>query len=129
LAEPGDREGGPPQIVPPLDLENSIYFALGSIDIDDAGRTVIQRHAEKLKANRRVMVTLVGYTDHLGSREYNVALGQKRVTAVGQALLASGVSARQIRTRSYGYEKAAPAPCSNEACRRHLRRVELRYLN
>ncbi len=116
-------------VAPRPDAADSVYFALGSVEIDDAGWAVVRRHAEKLKSNPRLRVTLFGHTDHLGSREYNVALGQKRVAAVEKALRASGVSGRQIRKNSYGYEKATPSPCSSDECRKHLRRVELRYVN
>jgi outer membrane protein OmpA-like peptidoglycan-associated protein len=124
-----EPERRPKPVAPRLDLESSVYFSLGSVDIDDAGWGVVRRHAEQLKSNPRLRVTLFGHTDHLGSREYNVALGQKRVAAVEKALRASGVPGRQIRKNSYGYEKATPSPCSTDACRQHLRRVELRYLN
>jgi outer membrane protein OmpA-like peptidoglycan-associated protein len=124
-----EPERRPKPAAPRLDAENSVYFSLGSVDIDDAGRAVVRRHAEKLKSNPRLRVVLFGHTDHLGSREYNVALGQKRVAAVEKALRASGVPGRQIRKNSYGYEKATPSPCNTDACRQHLRRVELRYLN
>jgi peptidoglycan-associated lipoprotein len=115
--------------MPPLDHENSVYFGLASTRIDDAGRQVLRRHAAKLQADPKLTVTLSGYTDDLGSREYNVALGQKRVDAVEQELRALHVPAKQIRKRTYGYEKARPQRCVSEACRQSLRRVELNYID
>ena len=66
--------------------------------------------------------------DDLGSKEYNDALCIRRADAVKQALLDLGVAPRQIRLSTrYGYEKAPPEPCPTEACRKRLRRVELRF--
>lgn len=112
-----------------LDRENSVFFALASTVVDDAGREVLRRHAARLQSDPKLTVTLSGYTDDLGSREYNVALGQKRVDAVEQELRALRVPAKQIRKRTYGYEKARPQRCVNDTCRQSLRRVELSYTN
>ena len=65
------------------DRENSVFFALASTAVNDAGREVLLRHAAKLQSDPKLTVTLSGYTDDLGSREYNVALGQKRVERRG----------------------------------------------
>lgn len=114
---------------PAPDREHSVYFSLGSAAIDNAAREVIHRHAAKLKADPRIKVALLGHTDHSGSREYNVALGQARVNAVERELRALGVPGNQIRRRPFGNEKAGTANCGSEACRQSLRRVELRYSN
>lgn len=116
------------EVLPPLDLENSAYFSFGSYALDNAAMTVIKRHAMKLNADPRLVVTLIGYTDDLGSREYNNALCQQRALAVEQALQGLGVAAKQIRISSrYGYEKSPVEPCRTDACRKRLRKVELRY--
>lgn len=120
-AAPGESAG--------LDRENSVFFALASTVVDDAGREVLRRHAARLQSDPKLTVTLSGYTDDLGSREYNVALGQKRVDAVEQELRALRVPAKQIRKRTYGYEKARPQRCVSDTCRQSLRRVELSYTN
>jgi len=117
------------EVVPPLDYAHNVYFPLGSHALDGAALAALKRHAKRLNGNARLLVTLIGHTDDLGSREYNDALCLKRAKAVEQALLALGVSPRQIRIASrYGYEKSPAKPCRTEACRRALRKVELRYL-
>lgn len=119
------RQTAPPASPPPagLDFANNIYFPAGSAEIDGRGRSTLQTWAEKLKANRDQRVSLTGHTDHLGSREYNISLGQKRVDEVSRELTALGVWSRQIvRRTSYGNEAGS---CRNAECRQSLRRVEL----
>ncbi|HUW37077.1 MAG TPA: OmpA family protein [Rhodocyclaceae bacterium] len=116
------------EFVPPLDYAHNVYFPLGSHALGSEAMAALKRHARRLNGNARLVVTLIGHTDDLGSREYNDALCLKRAKAVEQALLELGVSPRQIRIASrYGYEKSPAKPCRTEACRRALRRVELRY--
>lgn len=120
--KPGD------EVVPPLDYEHNVYFPLGSHALDSKAMIALKRHAKRLNADPRLVVTLIGHTDDLGSLEYNDALCLKRAKAVEQALLDLGVSPRQIHIAPrYGYEKAPGQPCRTEACRRALRKVELHY--
>lgn len=110
----------------PPDFENNVYFATASTALDARGRDTLQAYAAKLKAGRDLRVALTGHTDHLGSREYNLALGQKRVDAVAQELIELGVWSRQIVQRtSYGNELGRQRGCRSEACRQASRRVEL----
>lgn len=107
------------------DYDNNVYFASASAQIDARGRATLQALAARLKSDRESRVSLIGHTDHLGSSEYNVALGQKRVEAVYRELLSLGVSSRQFVTRSsYGSELVAD-DCRDETCRTLARRVEL----
>jgi peptidoglycan-associated lipoprotein len=126
---PAARAETPQGGITGLDSDSAIFFALASTVVDDAGREVLRRHAARLQSDPRLTVTLSGYTDDLGSREYNIALGQKRVDAVEQELRALRVPAKQIRKRAYGYEKARPQRCASDACRQGLRRVQLEYTN
>jgi len=124
-----DNAGSPGnETLPPQDRLSSVYFPLGSYSFDREAEAAIKSHARKLIANPRLLVTLIGHTDDLGSKEYNDALCIRRADAVKQALLDQGVAPRQIRLSGrYGYEKAPPRPCSTDACRKLLRRVELRF--
>ena len=123
-------DGSVEEVVPPLDHAHNVYFSLGSHALGSEAMAALKRHARKLNGNTRLVVTLIGHTDDLGSREYNDALCLKRAKAVEQALLGLGVSPRQIHIAPrYGYEKSPAKPCRTEACRRALRKVELRYPN
>lgn len=107
----------------------SVYFERDSLDLTDAALATIADNAERLKANRGAAVTLVGFTDDLGSSSYSVALAQRRAAAVTNALIRLGVGPYQIRSTAYGQERFSMVPCITEACRRAYRRVEFRYAN
>lgn len=114
------------EALPTLDFTTNVYFAPASSEIDARGRGTLQSWAEKLKANRDLRVALTGHTDHLGSREYNISLGQKRVEEVYRELIGLGVWSRQIvRRTSYGSEGGRSGNCRSAECRQTLRRVEL----
>ncbi len=126
---PAAAESTPPAATPappPRADADSIFFALGASAVDEAGRHKLRAHAERLKENRRLSVTLVGHTDHLGSRSYNLAIAERRAAAVAEALVALGVYRSQIRRYGVGNEKGG-APYRNGECRRQKRRVDLVY--
>lgn len=109
-----------------LDFEHNVYFNTGSIRLDARGRSTLQAIAAKLKADRELRVALSGHTDHLGSSEYNLALGQKRIDVVVRELITFGAWNRQVVQRtSYGNELGGDDGCSSEECRQSERRVEL----
>ncbi|WP_374683423.1 OmpA family protein [Accumulibacter sp.] len=107
-------------------VENNIYFSLGGVTVSSRERAKLQQHAAYLKENTETSVTLIGFTDDLGSRNYNVAIAEQRVAAVRKLLRAYRVPGGQIRRYSVGSEKT-PKTCKTEECRRKMRRVELRY--
>lgn len=116
------------QLMAAVDEENNVFFVLGSSSVNAAGRMTARRHAERLKANPKLEVTLVGYTDDLGSPSYNLAIAELRVNAIHKVLRAQGVRLNQIRRHMAGREELAPA-CRSTACRKKMRRVEFVYDN
>jgi len=110
----------------PVNAAKIIYFDYDSYIVKPEFQTVIEAHAQFLKANQRARVSLEGHTDERGSREYNLALGQKRADAVRQSLTLLGVSAAQIESVSFGEEKPAVAG-SDEAAYAKNRRAEFFY--
>lgn len=115
----------PPAPVRLVDADN-IFFGAGSTEINAAERNKLQAHAERLKADPRQVVTLVGNTDDQGSRSYKLAIAQGRVDAVFAALRRLGVPARQMQRYPVGREKML-AGCATAECRKTMRRVELVY--
>lgn len=106
--------------------DNNIFFASRSARIDDAGKEKLRDHARRLTQDRQVKLTLVVHNDGQGSRSYNLAISEERLVAVEKALRGYGVSSRQIRrNRSIGLKNSSP--CTNDACRQQMRRVELIY--
>ena len=118
--------------VNPLNDPNSplsvriIYFEYDSSEIRPQYRQTIEAHAAYLKANPNAIMTLEGHADERGSREYNLALGERRALSVKNQMTLLGASAGQIRTISYGEERPA-ATGSNESAWSQNRRVEIIY--
>jgi peptidoglycan-associated lipoprotein len=104
----------------------SIYFDFDSFSIRDEFRGTVEAHARYLIANKGRKVVIQGNTDERGSREYNLALGQKRAEAVRQALAALGVADGQIEAVSFGEEKPR-ATGTDEGAFAENRRADLAY--
>ena len=85
--------------------QRSIYFDYDSFNVKDEYKQVLQAHAKFLVENPSSKVYLQGHTDERGSREYNLALGQKRADAVRRIMAVLGVKDNQIEGVSYGEEK------------------------
>ena len=102
----------------------TFYFEYDSSDLKPEAMRALDVHAKDLKsAGNRVV--LEGHTDERGTREYNMALGERRSKAVQRYLVLQGVSPAQLELVSYGEEKAAATGSSEEAWAQN-RRVELR---
>lgn len=81
-----------------------VYFDLDSSDVNDAGRTVLQANAGVLKKYTTWVVTIEGHCDERGTKEYNLALGERRAVAARAYLISLGLDANRLRTVSYGSE-------------------------
>ena len=116
----------PEQAQPPANVERVIYFDFDSYTVKPEYMATLEAHARFLNADRQRRVVLEGHTDERGTREYNLALGQKRADAVRRALALLGVQESQMEAVSYGKEKPA-VEGSGEAVWSRNRRVELQY--
>jgi peptidoglycan-associated lipoprotein len=103
-----------------------IYFDFDRSEVRQEDLDVVRAHAEYLAANPYVTVTLQGHADERGSREYNIALGERRADAVKRLMAAEGASPVQINTVSYGEEQPVAAGDSEDAWALN-RRVEIVY--
>ena len=103
-----------------------LYFEFDSSDISTEAREVIAAHAQNLSQNGNLQLVLEGHADERGTREYNVALGERRANAVKQLLVVQGVQASQIQVISFGEERPA-AIGHDESAWGLNRRVELLY--
>ncbi len=116
----------------PLDDPNSllstrvIYFDYDISEIRADFHDVVTAHGGYLATNPDIKVTVEGHCDERGSREYNIALGERRANAVKRLLLSQRAAERQIITISYGEERPADMG-SHEAAWAKNRRVELTY--
>lgn len=103
-----------------------IYFDFDSYVVKDEFRPTVEAHAKRLNLIKTQKVSLEGHADERGSREYNLALGQKRADAVRKALSLLGVSESQIESVSLGEEKPSCNEAS-EACWSANRRGDMLY--
>jgi peptidoglycan-associated lipoprotein len=104
----------------------SVYFEYDSNVVRDEFRPMVQAHARFLLDNPKLRITIQGNTDERGSREYNLALGQRRADAVRQAMSVLGVTERQMEPVSLGEERPR-ASGSTEAAFAENRRADILY--
>jgi len=90
-----------------LQKNNIVYFGLDKYDIQSEFAQMLDAHANFLRSNPSYKVTVEGHADERGTPEYNIALGERRASAVKMYLQGKGVSADQISIVSYGKEKPA----------------------
>lgn len=103
-----------------------LYFELDSSQIKDNDRDIITVHAEFIAAHPDITIVLEGHADERGSREYNIALGEKRAKTIKQLMTLQGVSEKQIQVISFGEERPV-ALGHDESAWSLNRRVEILY--
>jgi peptidoglycan-associated lipoprotein len=106
--------------------QRSIFFDLDSNLVKEEYKPVVAAHARYLQQNRAAKMRVEGNADERGSREYNIALGQRRADAVRQMMQLLGAQASQIETVSFGEEKPR-CTGSDETCMAQNRRGDIVY--
>jgi len=106
--------------------KRSVYFDFDKDEVKAEYRPLVDAHAKYLQANPNAKVMIQGNADSRGSREYNLALGQRRSVAVKKAMNVVGAQDKQIETVSYGEEKATQT-CKDDGCWSHDRRADIVY--
>ena len=95
--------------VPPVgqgvDLKRSVYFEFDKYNVKPEYHPLVESHARWLKSNPGAKLVIEGNADEQGSREYNLALGQRRAESVQKMMQLMGVSANQLEAISYGEER------------------------
>ena len=104
-----------------------IYFAYDQSTIEPEYFEILDAHSELLASNPNLTVRLEGHADERGSREYNVALSERRAQSVKQFMDLKGVGSEQSQTVAYG-EELPVDPGHNEAAWSKNRRVEIKYI-
>ncbi len=104
----------------------TIYFEYDSAKLTSESIATLEEHGNFIASNGEVSVRLEGHADERGSREYNIALGDRRAQSVRRVLLFQGASTDQVDTVSYGEEQPAMLGSNEEAWAKN-RRVELIY--
>ena len=108
--------------------KRSVYFDFDSNIVKDEFKPLVSAHARYLQQNRGTKMTVQGHADERGSREYNLALGQRRADAVRQMMQLLGAQNEQIETVSFGEEKPRGAGHDEKSWAEN-RRADLAYPN
>lgn len=109
----------------PLDY-TTVYFEYNSTAIDRRSDVIARAHARSLAQRGGAQVTLEGHADERGTRDYNLALGERRAQAVAGLMSAQGAGGSSFNNVSYGEERAVD-PAHNEGAWQKNRRVEIIY--
>ncbi|WP_375606532.1 MULTISPECIES: peptidoglycan-associated lipoprotein Pal [unclassified Bartonella] len=105
-----------------VSVGDRVFFGLDSSSLDANAERVLTRQAEWLLHYPYYSIMIEGHADERGTREYNLALGQRRAVAVRNYLVSLGVSAQRIQTISYGKERPV-AVCDDISCWNQNRRA------
>lgn len=105
-----------------------VYFDFDMSDLQPEALPILNAHAAYLVTHPDTKVSLEGHADERGSREYNMALGERRANSVQQFMMLKGVAAKQVEAVSYGEERPA-ATEQDESAYSLNRRVEIVYGN
>ncbi|WP_144300301.1 peptidoglycan-associated lipoprotein Pal [Elioraea rosea] len=109
----GPRPGSQEDLV--VNVGDRVFFDFDRYDVRADGRPTLQRQAEWLQRYNTVNVQVAGHTDERGTREYNLALGQRRANAARDFLVAQGVSGARVSTISYGKDRPIALGSNEEA--------------
>ncbi len=86
-------------------VKDRVFFATNESVLTTAARETLRKQATYLRKNKSLNVTIEGHADERGTREYNLALGERRANAAKDYLMTYGISGKRISTISYGKEK------------------------
>ena len=121
-APQGPQLGSQEHFVDAVNGQNVIFFDTDRFNIDSSDAAALQSQAQYLMRYPSINVTVEGHADERGTREYNLALGERRANAAKNYLVGIGVDAGRIRTVSHGKERPV-ALASNEAAWAQNRRA------
>lgn len=103
-------------------IGNTVLFAANQTALTGDARAILARQAEWLNRHTNFTAVVQGHAEETGTREYNLALGARRASAVQEYLIAQGVASDRLRTLSFGKERPREV-CSDEACYANNRRA------
>ena len=86
-------------------VKDRVFFATNKSSLTTASRATLRKQATYLRKNKKLNVTIEGHADERGTREYNLALGERRANAAKDYLMTYGISASRISVISYGKER------------------------
>ena len=84
---------------------STVYFAFDSASLDEVAKSTLKSNAEYLKKNGNLKIQVEGHCDERGTREYNLALGERRAKSAEKYLSSKGVDSKRLSVISYGKER------------------------
>ena len=108
-----------------VNVGDRVFFGYDSSDLDSDALELLQDQVVWLKQNSNVSVTIEGHCDERGTREYNLALGEKRAQAVKNYLIGLGINPDRVSTISYGKERPAVVGSNDGAWAQNRRSVTI----
>ncbi len=107
-------------------VKDRVFFATNSSQLTTASRDTLRKQASWMRKNKDLNVVLEGHADERGTREYNLALGEKRANAARDYLLTYGISGKRISVISYGKEKPVNSASTPLAWSQNRRAVTIK---
>ncbi len=126
---PFDPNANPGGVVPGsqqdlvVNVGDRVFFGYDQSDLSPEARSTLERQAAWLKQYPNVTITVEGHADERGTREYNLALGEKRAASTKSYLMSLGVDSSRVNTVSYGKERPAVPEASAAAWSQNRRAV------
>lgn len=106
-----------------VEVADRVFFDLNASSVSEDAKKILDNQVSWLKSDPKIKIIVEGHCDERGTREYNIALGEKRANAVKQYLSANGVESSRIKTISYGKERPAFVGASEEIWSKNRRAV------
>ena len=107
-------------------VPDRVFFATNKSSLTTASRATLRKQANFLRKNKNLNVTIEGHADERGTREYNLALGERRANAARDYLMTYGISGKRISVISYGKEKPVNPKSSPIAWSQNRRSVTVK---
>jgi peptidoglycan-associated lipoprotein len=117
----GPRPGSQEDLV--TNVGDRVFFEFDSYQLAGDARATLEKQSQWLQQNADVEVWIEGHADERGTREYNLALGERRASAIRDYLVALGVDQSRMKTRSFGKERPVDPSSTSEAWSRNRRGV------
>lgn len=106
-----------------VEVQDRVFFGYDSFDISTESKKILDTQVAWLKSDEKIKITIEGHCDERGTREYNLALGERRAESAKQYLIAQGISSNRISVISYGKERPAFMGASEETFAKNRRAV------
>ena len=107
-------------------VKDRVFYATNSSSLTTASRDTLRKQADYLRKNKKLNIVLEGHADERGTREYNLALGEKRANSAKDYLMTYGISGKRISVISYGKEKPVNSASTPLAWSQNRRSVTIK---